>query len=219
MAYFNPFPYINYQFPDDIVRLYKNVSVRPAIVDKLLASPANLESYTIGEGETPDTIAYDIYNNTDYHWVILLANNILNFYKDWPKDYKQFESFVQDKYRTQYDSDGTEVVLTDIQVQEFVEFAGSTSNNYQSHIELGNGHYVRMRPHHFEDADGNEYSYHSASNTRDAFGRTTTSIELFPISIYEYENKLNESKRDIVLPTKKLAERMQSELTGLVNEQ
>jgi len=214
--YFEDFPYLEYDFPDNVTRLYKNLTIRPSIVTDVYGDSRNLQDYTIEDGETPETIAYKVYGDANMHWVIMLANNINSIYTDWPKTTNELYAYLADKYKNQIDSDGNAVVLTGTDLNEFIEFTGAPSNNYQSI----NGANVVIRPHHFEDVDGNVYSYDTATATtnKDAFGRTIDLPELIPISIYDYEADLNEKKRVIKVPRSGIAQRMRSELVKLVNE-
>ena len=213
MSYFSNFPSRYYQFDKDNIKLYTDISIRPAIVEQLVGDYSNLESYLIKDNETPEIIAYRYYGDVDLHWAIMITNNILSLYEDWPMNNGSFKDFVYEKYRTQYDSEGTEVVLTDDEVYEYVSFEGTPSNNYTSFI---NG-LVEMKPHHFKDEDGNEYSYESYSANFDAFGRSIIQPDLFPVSHWDYEESLNEAKRLIYLPTSTIIRRMQKELGPLVN--
>ena len=55
--------------------------------------------YTINDGDRPDTISYDLYNDPGYDWTILLINNMVNFYEDWPKSKSALDEFVNYKYQ------------------------------------------------------------------------------------------------------------------------
>ena len=151
--YFSEFPYINYEFPDGMVRNYKNISIRPGIVQEVYGSASNIEEYTVQDGETPETIAYKIYSDVNLHWAIMLANNVMNIYTDWPMSSAQFQSHLQTKYTKQKNQNDSEVEMSETETNEFLEFTGSPSNNFQSINSKG----VVLRPHHFEDKNGIEY--------------------------------------------------------------
>ena len=218
MPYFKPFPYINYAFPDGDSRLYKNLSIRPGIADELLNDESNLQVYYVESGETPETIAFDLYGDENMHWIIMLTNNIMNLYTDWPMNDDMFKEYLYEKYRTQLDSDGVERTLSDDQVYEFISFVGLPDNNYQSYIEDTSGWKILIRPHHFEDEDGDEYAYHTFSQTTDAFGRTLVQPTLTPVSYEQYELNLNDTKKQIYLPSRYVANKMKAQFGNIVNE-
>ena len=219
MSYFKAFPYTNYQFSSTLTKAYKNISLRPVLSEELFGEASNLESYSIEDGETPETIAYDKYGDATFHWIVMLANNFFNIYTDWPMSEAVFDEYLKDKYRVQTDSDGVERTLTDTQVQEFLEFAGTPANNYNSDINLhdsDNSPKVVIRPKQFKDADNNVYSYDSLGVTVDAFGRSITRPTLTPVSYYDYENEINDLKRNIYLPYPAVARRINRELRDIL---
>jgi len=217
--YFKNFPYTQYQFPDDNIRIIQNLSLRATIVEEFIADGTGLQEYMIEDGTTPEIIAFDEYGDANLHWTILLANNILNVYEDWPKSSAHLESVLKDKYRVQMVGD-SEVTLTDTEVSEFIEYVGITgdsegSSQFQSTMSNG----LIKKPHHFEDEDGNYFSFETAlGDAVDARGRTVIKPKLFPVSIYDYEFKKNEEKRVIAVPTRDNAIRMKRELGKLLNE-
>ncbi len=54
--------------------------------------------YTIVEGERPDTIAFNYYGDERYAWLVLLVNNIIDPYYQWPLSTVEFDNFITDKY-------------------------------------------------------------------------------------------------------------------------
>jgi hypothetical protein len=91
----------------DYTKVYKNISYNP---------------YVIQDGETPDYVAYKLYDNPGYDWVVLLANDIKSVYDDWPKSSVTFNNFIIEKYgsltasmstvKYYYDSEGDIIDLT-----------------------------------------------------------------------------------------------------------
>ena len=43
-------------------------------------------------------IAFKYYGRPDYHWTILIANDIIDYYEEWPMSVQRFEEFIKDKY-------------------------------------------------------------------------------------------------------------------------
>jgi hypothetical protein len=54
--------------------------------------------YTIEEGERPDIIAANYYDDARYSWLIYMVNDIVDPYYDWPLDDSQFKEFIVKKY-------------------------------------------------------------------------------------------------------------------------
>ena len=213
--YFQQFPYLEYDFPDGVTRFFKDITIRPSIVTDVYGDSRNLREYVVEEGQSPEIVAYEVYGDPQMHWVIMLANNINNIYTDWPKSTNQFEQYLDNKYSRQKDSEGNTVILSGEDLDEFIEFTGSPSNNYQSYNSAG----VLMKPAFFRDEDRNVYSFDTGTtaNSFDAFGRAVVLPTLTPISIFQYEEELNEAKRVLQVPKKGIAQRMRTELSNLVN--
>lgn len=68
--------------------------------DKFIVHETFLEEYTIKSGERPEDIAYYLYGNAKYHWIILLINNIVDPYHDWYFTDEQIQALVDAKYGT-----------------------------------------------------------------------------------------------------------------------
>ena len=101
MAYFKYFPVITYdvrgkknQFQIDVIT---NILVR--IRKKLdLTNLAFFDEYFLQDGDTPESLAHQVYNDSQLHWVILYTNYMTNPYYDWPLTYFDLQKFVNKKY-------------------------------------------------------------------------------------------------------------------------
>lgn len=96
MSYFTHFPSIGYTVDENKAKLIKakNILVRAKFSDYVKANNSILLSYRIREGERPDTIAATAYGRADLHWIILLFNEIINPYHDWPLEQNDFDAMI-----------------------------------------------------------------------------------------------------------------------------
>ena len=223
MSYFQNFPRVTYDFPDGVTRSINNLSLRAGIVEEFFDLTTNFETYTIKDGDTPEIIAYEKYGDVNMHWIVMLSNNVFNIYKDWPKTTNQFEKWIYEEYRVArgalFDS---EYILTDDEVQQVIEFTGTPSLQYQNKITRdSDSDYILLRPHHFIDDEGTEYSYDTvmASTNVNSYGYSFIMPEVTPVSIFQYLSEKNELKRDIILPLPEVAQQMRKELKKIINEQ
>lgn len=218
MSYFKNFDRIIYQYPDNVQRIITDLSVRPMIRKEILSNSVNFEFYNVAEGEAPDHISNKFYGDPTYHWVIMLANDIVNFYGDWPLDLSQFNEYIYQKYKTVLDSDGSIVTLTRSQSITYTQFAGSPDNDFTEFLD---GTTVRMKPHHFITSDKVQFSYDAIVNNTnlvDAHGNSEIYDTTTPVSIYDYESNLNEEKRKIIIPKKIIVDRIVSEIRDILND-
>lgn len=65
---------------------------------EILSNITSYDEYDIVDGETPEIIAEKVYGNAEYHWIIMLANDIYDYRADFPLTQLQLEKYVADKY-------------------------------------------------------------------------------------------------------------------------
>jgi len=76
----------------------KNLLRRVGVRAKIKTNTSLYDTYDVKNGETPESIAHKLYDDSELHWVILLLNDITDRYHDWPMSEAQFLQFVNDKY-------------------------------------------------------------------------------------------------------------------------
>ena len=97
--YFAQFPTIFYDAvgktdPKIVTHLLKRV----ALHSKASETIALFDTYDVRNGETPEMIAHKYYDDAEYHWVILLVNNITDRYHQWPMNTRQFLAHLAERY-------------------------------------------------------------------------------------------------------------------------
>jgi len=99
MAYFSNFPLMGYDIKGDkIFKLVPNILRRVKLRANLKNGMFMFDNYDVKEGETPETVAFKWFGDTEYHWVILMTNNITDRYYEWPLTQPQFHTHLEDKY-------------------------------------------------------------------------------------------------------------------------
>lgn len=97
--YFKEFPTIPYDAEGngkfkDVKNLLRRVGVRA----KIKANTSLYDTYDVKNGETPESIAFKLYDDAELHWIVMLVNNITDRFHDWPLSEAQFLNFVNEKY-------------------------------------------------------------------------------------------------------------------------
>ena len=93
MAYFSELPKTKF-LNQTIVNLAVGVKLHKLIKNDAFA----LLNYAIKDGESPDTVAFNYYEDTSYAWLVLLSNNIIDPYFEWPLSVYDFQQFIKKKY-------------------------------------------------------------------------------------------------------------------------
>ena len=71
---------------------------RVALHTKAKSVAALYDTYDVRSGETPEMVAFNVYGDPEYHWVILLVNNITDRYHQWPMNNRQFLAHLAERY-------------------------------------------------------------------------------------------------------------------------
>ena len=80
----------------NVKNLFKRGRIRPDIFGNL----SFFTKYKIVGDERPDNIAFKEYNDSSLDWVVLLANNMLNVYDEWPLPQNSLDEILLEKYGT-----------------------------------------------------------------------------------------------------------------------
>ena len=97
--YFSKFPLMVYDIKGDkTYKLLPDILKRVKIRSGLSASRFVFDKYNVKEGEKPEDVAFKYYGDAQYHWVIMVVNNITDRYYEWPMTEPDFADFLTDKY-------------------------------------------------------------------------------------------------------------------------
>jgi hypothetical protein len=179
-SYFQKVPDFNYvsRLPDskigDYVRV-KNLFKKGKIREDIFQNVAFFEKYKIVGDDRPDNVAFEVYDDSSLDWVILLSNNILNIQSEWPLPQTDFDRFVLDKYgdyNTLYNG----------------------VHHYET-IEIKNTQGVTIVPAGLQVDSSYSVSYYDFFTDL----QVTTGNLATPITNYEYEEKVENDKRNIFI--------------------
>lgn len=103
--YFEYFPVVNYKGTR-----VRDITRRSQFIRKVTSNPYLFMPYTVKEGERPQDIALDYYGSVEYDWIVLMANNIIDPYYQWPLEESDFNKYLVDKYTFQSGRKGEAVI-------------------------------------------------------------------------------------------------------------
>ena len=179
MGYFNYIPDFNYVDGNPNAKLgdqvkVKNLFRRIKLREDIFQDTTVFEKYQIRGDDRPDNVAYQFYGKSDYDWLVLVSNNILNIQTEWPMPQNTFDAFLLNKYGT-YDK------MNDVHHYETREV-----KNSQGVTILPAGKIVDKG-----------YSYEYYEDFQQAYVKTgDITVE---VTNYDYELKIEEAKRNISL--------------------
>lgn len=99
--YFNKFPSILYDFDigskTSVIQL-KDITRNIRFRRDVLANITIYDEYDIMDGDTPELIAEKLYGNAQYHWIVMLINEVYDYRKDWVLSQYDLDQYITKKY-------------------------------------------------------------------------------------------------------------------------
>ena len=141
MSYFEMFPQLFYDNKGDgNYTVMTNLLARVKLVDSAKLNISDFDYYDVKDGETPEMIAHKYYGDVGLHWAVLVANDIVDYYEDWPMSVQRFEEFVKDKYVNPQAIHHYEIEQTSGDTTIKIDI-GSDNTNYPSATAITNYEY------------------------------------------------------------------------------
>lgn len=138
--YFEKFPSMLYDFyinGQTKVTLVTDVTRNIRFRRDVLANVTVFDEYDIIDGETPEIIAEKVYGDSQYHWIVMLANERFDYRSDFPLPYVQLSRYVTDKYGVGNEDDVHHYIDSNgYQVNS--DFPGATSVSNRQYEEAEN---------------------------------------------------------------------------------
>lgn len=187
--YFSYLPTIPYKTFDDTTdyKVVTNIFKRVRATLEARTDKSIYYDYRVREGQLPEHVAYNYYGSANYHWVVLLMNEIRDPQWGWPLNSFAFERYIVNKYGS------TEAATSEVLYYETKEIvAETTDDNYtRGDIILRSG--IRVSSTfdfaYKEITNGVVGTLHEYPNTQAAKS----------ITAYDFEVSENDRKSDIIL--------------------
>ena len=139
--FFNTFPRIYYDVKgDDNSKVVINLLRRVAVRAKVKANTSLFDTYDVKEGESPESIAYKLYGDSEYHWIVLFMNDIVDRYHEWPMSTPQFLSYITEKYSNPSGTHHYEISQTSGDTTVKIN-VGATNTDYSDATAITNMEY------------------------------------------------------------------------------
>ena len=141
MAYFEKFPKIYYDTKGDgNYKVMTDILTRIKLNDAVKENILEFDYYNVKDGETPEMIAHKYYEDPELHWTIIVANDIIDYYTEWPMSVRKFEEFVKDKYDNPQGIHHYEITQTSGETTTTIEVGSSdlTLEDYPTATEISN---------------------------------------------------------------------------------
>ena len=174
--YFSIVPDFEYvsRLPDANISDYinvKNFFKRITLKQDVYQDLSFFTKYKVEGDDRPDNVAFKEYGRSDLDWIVLTSNNILNIQSEWPMPQFEFDKYLIEKYGT-YDN------LNDTHHHETTELKNNDDVIIvQKGLRVESNYSIT----YFEDSG------------------MVTQNPVVEVTNYQYEEQLNDSKRNIFL--------------------
>ena len=97
--FFKHFPTIDYDpTGNKQTKSIKDILIRIKVKDKVRNQNVIFSKYDVKEGQRPEDVAFEQYGDAGLHWIVLMMNEIVDPYYEWPLGLRDLERFVASKY-------------------------------------------------------------------------------------------------------------------------
>ena len=195
-SYFSEVPDFEYvsRLPDSKISDYirvKNLFRRGFLREDIFQDLTFFTKYQVRGDDRPDNVAFEIYKDSTLDWLVLTANNIVNIQNEWPIPNSVFDELMTERYGTY------ENLIGGIHHYETIEVKDA-----RDVVIVNKGLQVE--------------STYSVTFFDERANDMRTVTPTIPITNYQYEQKVNEAKRNIYLLKPKYLQVVRDDLEDLM---
>jgi hypothetical protein len=200
MNYFNNLPKIaTIDYSGNAIVL-TNIMVRAEIIPNLLNNPLLFYSYDVRDDDTPEIIASKYYGDPYRYWIVLFANQLIDPQWNWPMNSNLFTSFVVDKYKSAA-ANNLSISVNTITPGQVISYTQSTIQNYVKTVTTidsttsnvtSTDYYISLDSYNNTVESSKTRNFPTGAQVIEKVTKSTQTI-------YDYETKVNESRRSIHL--------------------
>ena len=205
MQYFDTLPKIIHTNDNGVSTIMTNLMARVSIMPEILKNPMVYYKYDIQDGDTPEIVAHKYYDDSYRYWIVLFANKMLDPQWDWPLNSLQFNEYVNDKYGNTLNN-----------LHHYEKVITKTTRGTDDDQTVTEKFTISG-----EEFVGLLYSHPFGIDPVRTFplpiGFVDITIQPTPITNYEYEMNLNESKRNISILNSKYVDQLEKEFQDLMS--
>jgi len=223
MKYFESFPQTSFTLNSDSPfanqQLVTNILARSTFLREIANNTAIAYEYNVKESDTAEIIAHKVYGDAYRGWIILLFNNIINPFYDWPLKNDALDNYISKKYNQNidvarstihhYEKETTKKsVYNGLLIDE--EVTTQIISEYQLNYTTG-----QITPTALPTVADTSVAVSSETINYSTY---TLSIDIVnkAVSNYTYELNENEKKRKIKILDEKFVQRVEDEFRNLM---
>ena len=219
MKYFETLPSIITTDYNNNLIVLKNLLSRAVLLAETQSNALLLYNYSVQDGDTPETVAYKYYGNVDRYWIVLHGNQSLDPQWDWPLTSQQFQKYIVGKYK-QDTANSLNIPVNSVNDSQILSYTTATVKYLEKIIIIKDN---TTQTKSAKTIRVNLLNYNAITPSEKIINfpdgsSATRSITKRIISVYNYENNLNESKRNIRLINASFVGSLELQLQALMSK-
>lgn len=222
MKYFENFPSLVYTFDKNTVNIQAvtDILARSTFLKDIVNNVDLSYAYEVKEEDTPEIIAYKAYGDAYRSWIILLFNNIINPYYDWPMKGRVLETYILNKYGQDVDQARSTIHHYEQEIKKVSSNQGvilnttievSQISEYELNFTTG-----QIVPRTLPGVADTSLVVSTETTVYDSYTLTVTTTNK-AVSNYTYEFNENEKRRQIKILDKKYVQRVETEFREIMS--
>jgi len=195
-------------------KIATDLIARVALIEKYSNKVQLYYEYDLQEGDTPEIVASKYYGDPEKNWIILFMNEIIDPVFDFPLSQSNFIAYLDSKYMLEgsaINRTGSQYAALTINPDPLGYVVDVITTDQSSGTISTNTIYIDQK------AYNGQYSNPTFNFTNSPF----SNIQYIKrtVTIYDYENQINESKRTIKLLQTQYVSKFEEELSSLMELQ
>lgn len=222
MKYFESFPGTIYTFDKNTInqQIVTDILARSSFLREVANNTSIAYEYNVKETDTPEIIAHKFYGDAYRSWIILLFNQIINPYYDFPLTSNALDSYIQNKYNQTINEALVTIHHYEKEITKEATYNGLLIDKSVETFIIGE---------YDVDYSDNSITPATLPGTADTSLVVSTETVAYPdynlkittvnkaISNYTNEVNVNESKRKIKILDEKFVQRVEDEFRSLMS--
>lgn len=230
MSYFSNFGRLLYRLDDydiDITKaeLTTNILQRSVFIKDVIDNVAISYKYVTKDFDKPEIISHKLYGTTNRNWIVLLFNGIQNPYYDLAIDRISLEKYIMNKYNFTNIDTSKETLhhyekRVTKQIYEYGAVQTTTTEKFTVNDKIVNYDTgaITARTLPVDSETPLSVPEENYDVTFEDGTRIISNTMLHFVSVYEYENEVNESKREIKLLDKSYIPLVEKQFKSLMSD-
>lgn len=204
MLYFKTLPKVLTPDENGNLLVLTNILTRAKLLEELQNNPMLFYKYSIQEGDTPEIVADKYYGDPYRYWILMYSNQLMDPLWSWPLSYNQFNLYLDSKY-SQLAQDANKTVY---------EYLQTTVYTYQKVITTTDNETDAITVSKYSINEDEYNSLMPSINSYTLPNGTSCIVQIDKTVVYlmDYENDLNEAKREIKIMDSFYALQMEEQL-------